>query len=536
MASYNAGTPVQAFGVTAGGDPEKNRQRLQDAISYVDAASIRDEYASAPDLVFPVADEPYVFDGDIIINRNIIIAGAGAVGRTINGVNLRFTSNARAGFFLPAPGGRSAVEPYRSEIGEHAFSAGRSILRNLDIQPVDAGGVDFGIVHNVPATFDHVRIKRFRRAGFFAHGQTEGGAAYGDPNGVGGKGSMWGNTNGSLYLKCVAEQQTEGHGFVAQGNNTQIMTYLNCDASTNNGCGFRDNSAIGNHYICCHTAKNTFKVEHGGTCYMPIKPHIAAAENKPGTGQEWRRYWVAVRATIPDEHWTSGKAYRDAGGINVVDDRGSYSMIFSHYTEGGIEFGVIPRANATVIGGVAGGGRIYRGPEATNVNCVGTALSDTPARWRGGDLEGTHKWGSALGSQVHNPDFFEAGHSDDPDVKVAGKSGIKISYSTIRHAYEFLKGTATHVFSITAEGWKKGAYVGPGHAYFENGVILGGVASARLRAAPSLEALPTGLRVETGEVFVLTSAKPGGHAFAIVTTGGEIGADAVVKYCGKIDL
>jgi len=541
MATYAEQIIVQSLGVFAGGDPATNLKRLQQGIEHIAAAPTRDEYASAPRIVFPPADDPYDFDGDIIINRNMIIEGSVPHGRSQSACKLRFTPNARAGIFVRAPGGITAPSSYSNEIGPGGYSGGRTQINNLALEPIVAGTVDFGIVHNVPVDFQYVQVREFRRAGFFAFGQTSGTSNYPNSDATGGIAMQsdgvtrsWGNTDGSLYLRCHALLMTEGHGFVASGNDSQIMQYIGCDAVRNRGCGFRDNSGIGNHYWGCHSAGNTIKVSHNGIFYMPIKPHFASASTEPGIGAQWREYWVPVRATIAHTVWTFGTFYRDAGGLVIVDAANKYPTILGHYTEGGIEYGVIPRGATTILGGVAGSGRIYLGPDSKSVHVLGTNRN-TPYKWVGGDLEGQYKWGSNIGTTVLAPTMFEAGHTHDPDSKQPGKRGIKLVYSTVRSAYEWVKGNATRIMTITAEGWSQGPYSGAGHVYFNKGLIVGGRTSAHISAVPNVNSISRGTEVQKGQLFILTNARPGEKAFAMVTTGGIVGSGAVIKKVGAID-
>ena len=571
-------------------------------------AVIRDEYASTPKVIVPLVDAFYHITSDIVVRRNVIIEGAGGPGRGLGATKIKFADTCEAGFWFAAPGGYSAPSPYDTEVGADFYGAGRSIMRDLTLMPVNDGGVDFGVVHNLPCTFERVHVEKFRLANWFAHGQTSGGSDYGDPNGIGGAGTMWGNTNGSLYLLCNGFDATEGHGFVAQGNNTQVMMYMNCDATRNKGCGFRDNSSIGNAYVNCHTAQNTIKTAYAGTAtaqltsdvvayagntvevtdgtlftsgeivmvpadagqdnagqlaavvsvsgntltladtlkmnsstgsdvykdvsvHMPIKPHVSDTSNNPKDGADKDEFWIEVISTLPDVIWESGHSFRDAGGINIVDTGGNFPTIFACYTEAGIEYGVIPRGKASVSGGNVVDNRCYsEGPDADSVGVL-NGLSATPHKWTGYD--DTYEWGSRLGTSRRVPTFFECGHSDDPDSTQVGTDGISLAYSPIRHAYEWSKDN-TRVMSFTADGWAGSPYADGGHVYFEDGILLGGPKTSRLRATYSKATIPVGT-VEKGEYFFSSNATAGSYALYAVTTGGTVGSTAVIKSAAAIN-
>lgn len=501
-------------------------------------APIRDEYASTYSVVIPLVSTFYYLTSDWIIQRNIVIEASGAHGRSLGAAQIKFSDDCIAGIWLQHPGGVSAPSPYDTELGDDAYGAGRSIIRNLNISPVNEGAVSFGILHNLPVTLEYVHAMDFNLANFFAHGQSSGDTSYGDPNEVGGFGTMFGNTNASLYMYCIARNSPgtgaiAGHGFVAQGNNTQIMTYINCDASGNRGCGFRDNSSIGNHYTNCHTAQNTIKIYHGAQYYMPIKPHTSDSTSEPGVGADWQEFWIESTATIDGDAWATATDYGDSGGINIVETDGNFPTITGHYTEGGIEYGVIPRGATTVHGGVAIVARTYsEGPDANSV-FVSSGLSATPSKWSGKD--DTDGWGSSLGSVRNNYDFFQCGHTEDPDCSIAGVNGVSLTYSKVRSTYEFIKGSGARTLAFTTDNWGVSPYAGSDHIYFEEGLIVGGPKATYLQAAYASGVGISG-EVKKGQIYFMTNAAAGGKALAYVTTAGTVGSTAVIKEAAAIDV
>lgn len=520
----NTFVSVCHFGAGAAVSATDNQKAFQAALDYATLNPIRDEYASSFEVLIPPVPGNYTIGGNLTVRRNIIIRGGTPHGRSSSVSKLIFTAAATCGFWFQAPGGLSAPSPYDTELGANAWGSGRSRMSDLHIDCENPGAVDFGIVHNNPADFERISIQNMRLAAFFAHGQSSGNSSFGDPNGVLGDGTMYGNTNGSLYVRCLARDTTEGHGFVAQGNNTQIMTYLNCDASGNKGCGFRDNSSIGNYYLGCHTAQNSIKVEHNGVWYLPIKPHVAAADNEPGVGANWKEFWVVITATTTDVTWALGLSFRDAGGFNVANTGGNYPSIVNCYSEGGIEYGAIPRGICFVAGGNIVGGRCYsEGPDAASVR-VAHGLSATPGGWTGGD--DVNQWGSSLGSTRAGTALYQCGHTDDPDVSTPGINGFKISYSSARDSYEFLKGLSTRLLAITTTNWSKGNYNGIG-LFAEQGIIVGdgGSSAVRLKAANAT----LGGNVTKGSVHFDANPSPGGRIAQRVTTSGVVGSGAVVE-------
>lgn len=548
------------------------------------------------------------------------------------------------------------------------FGSGRSIIRNLALEPITEGMVDYGVIYNNVCTLDDIHVQYFKLAGFFAHGQSSGGSNFGDPNATDGLGTMYGNTNGSRITRCIARDITEGHGFASSGNNTQIMGYYECDA-TDSLTGFRDNSSIGNCYYNCHTAQCSYKtfvegtnlltngdfasgaswtagtgwsigsgvaVSTGGgileqtvataastlhciqfevtaytsgrltprivggstasatilytfdsdgdlltspaiasaitgpgvyhafvtapsgggtsiqldgstsgstfvgtidnvsvypvTFYNPVTHHTAdGTTTKPGTGTNWREYWaITATATTPEAKWTSGTVYKTSGGINIVENTGNGIGIYGHYSEGGIEIGIIPRGGTTICGGEAAAyGRIYIIPnsDTSNVYVFGSPLAGTPANWKHTEPVTGYTYGSALGSVVRNGDLFQMGHSHDSGNTSA--SIIKCTYSTARGSYEWTyNGSSTRMLSFTGSTWVKSQYSGGGYLYAESKGLVVGPDVARLVSAPTA---PTGSVIQ-GDYYFRRTPSVDGIGISLVTTTGTVGSGAVLGH------
>lgn len=527
----------QHFGALGVGASNDDTDAINAALTFAALAVIRDEYASTLDVLLPPVDSFYHVTSDIIIRRNVRIEGGGSPGRSLGAVKIKFASTCTAGFWFAHPGGLSAPDPYSEEVGDDFYGAGRSVMRNLFLAPVTSGEVDFGIVHNVPVKLEFVEIEYFRLAGVFGHGQSAGDSDYGDPNGhdTTGQGSMYGNTNGSDYVRCVARFQTEGHGFVALGNNTQVMKYDTCDANGNKGAGFLDNSSVGNTYINCHTAQNSFIVPRNDLFYMCIKQHTSSAADEPGVGVNWRTYWVVVTATLYDAEWATDQTYRASGGINVVQRYNSAPTIIGHYSEGGIEAGIIPRGRTSVIGGAATGyQRVIKHPEFGTSQVLGAVPVNSPATWTHTDTAGD-TYGAAIGSSGGEfaPKFLAFGHSQDDATSPA--SIWAFQWGAVRKTYELIRKGVTRVLEITGTGWSLDGWSGAGNVLFTNGLLLSGAGSKVVgMSAVANNAAITGT-VKRGQIFFYSQPTAGGKIGAVVTTAGTVGDDAVVKEFGAID-
>ncbi len=509
---------------------------IQNCIEFLTLNPIRDEFASTPKIIFPPTDAFYLCNSMLTVNRTTILEGASPAGRGLGAVTLKFADGVAAGIWVQHPAGVSSPGSYTPA---KLWSGWRAEIRSLALQPVNVGMVDYGVIHNIHATFDHVEVKDFKKAGFFAHGQSAGDHNFGDPNGPSGTGTMFGNTNLSLYQKCIARGTTEGHGFVAQGNNTQVMHYDTCDASGNKGCGFRDNSGTGNVYTNCHTAQNSIKIEHpdaSGNFYMPIKNHTSQASDEPGVGANWREFWVEITASTQDAIWVTATAYREAGGYNVTNVNAEPAF-FGCYSEGGIELGIIPRGDTMIIGGVAASfGRVSRHHDGfANTQIYGSPTVNTPARWKGSSADGADTFGSALGNNdISKPDFFACGHSDDPEF-TSGFNLVIFKWSSTGAgggSYEWIYDGGKEIMAFTPAGWdsfnldpadvKLGNFDTKGFAYFEDGLFFG--ARPTYLASSHTFAIPVSpLYMPKGAKISFTNNATGLPHMIHCITGGKVG-------------
>lgn len=650
---------ITQFGAQGLGASFDDYPAIQAAIDWATFAAIRDEYASSYTVKVPLTNAFWRVSQTIILDRNVRLQGACPSGRGSTAVKIQGDDGIGAVLWVRHPGGASAPPSYLPVPATGNWGSGRSIVEHLSFTPRNVGMVDYGIVANNPCELHDLSLQNFRLAGVFFHAQSSGNALFGDPNGTGGSGTMYGNTNGSFINKVWVRDTREGHGFAMSGNNAQIMTFMNCDVSGCSGAGFRDNSAIGNIFINCHSAQCSYKtfvegttiglngtfataddwtfgagwtlgtnqaVSAGGalltqtlgslvaaqqyairfevqgyvsgvmrpaiigattvtatemyrfnpdgslsyqgavngngvyyaiitaptaptayafngsptasvfngaitdvqiypiTFYSSISQHTASNANKPGTGANWRDNWGTVTASVPDAVWTLGTSYRTTGGINIVETAGNNPAVFAHYSEGGIEIGIVPRGNTALFGGTAVGyGRVlYPTNNSNNVKTFGGTLVDTPPQWRNVGAVSGYAYGSGLGSTRETPLFLAMGHSDDDPVNYTTR--VQLNYSVVRHAYEMVHGS-TQVWKITGTGWSTDAFSGAGLMFAQNGIVFGPRA-IRLRSGVSQAAVSGA--VTRGDYYLYFQPTTEGYGGAVVTTGGTVGTDAVV--------
>lgn len=529
-ACYGHTTPQQ-FGALADGTTD-DHAAIEAAIEYATLNPIRDEYAFGIDVHFPPTNAYYRVSAPIIVNRTILLEGSSPAHRSLGAVKIIGDDGIDCVMFLQNPGGNSAPVEY---IPPKLYGAQRAHLKNLRFEPATAGGIDIGVIHNVSCIFEYCAANSFKLCGFLAHAQTSG--AYtltADPWGsYNGLGVMFGNVNQARYLGCFARGTTEGVGFAARGNNAGMVHYDECDANGNNGAGFLENSTIGCFYAHCHTAQNTWKVLHGGVYYMAIKGHTSSSTTEPGAGEDWRIYWTTVNATVKDADWATDTVYRPCGAINV-SAAVSPTTIIGHYSEGGIEKGIVARADTKVLGGSISEGRVIRHPELSIAQVFGGRLVNSASYWQGSSPDGA-AFGSGLGDDPETPTLLTFGHSQDDAARIAGT--WRLNYQDTRGGYSLLRAGTVRLLELSGTGWSQGGYTGIGHIAFQQGILLGAGGTASnyvgIKAATNLAAI-TGAVVR-GQVWYYSQPTAGGKIGAVCTTAGTVGSDAVIKEFGAID-
>jgi hypothetical protein len=529
---------------------------FQAAVRYATRDAIRYEFACGVDIKLPMTGQNRRWATTPLVNRTIHVFGGVAVDRSISGIEIVIDDGQPAAIIIPYAGGNSAPGGWAGEYGlslkalfggdeTQTFSGLRAQFSDLHFRPATPGGVKYGVWHNAVAFFNRVSAENFESGGFFAHAQTSGAIDFEtetwSPDFFAGRGVVWGNVNQSRYVNCWARSTTNGCGFISRGNNAGIVLYDQCDASNNTGAGFFENTSIGCQYSKCTTAGNVQKVEHGGVYYMALKPHLSAAANEPGVGASWTTYWmVLTTATIGDVVWALDVVYGPSGAINVLP-AASATYIDGHYTEGGIEIGIIGREKTTIIGGVATtAGRVPYHPEFSQCNVV-DGIFPTFKEFRGRNMAGDN-YGTSLGQRNNDTGVLMAwGHSGD-----AGSGGpvanMRMQWSSSRNSYTVTRGTSTVVMEYFTPATNSGGYTGIETIAFRTGVLLGGNAAAnnvfcRVRAANNLAAITDAVMggAVRGDRWFYAQPSPSGKTGAVCTTAGTIGSTAVLKEFGVID-
>jgi hypothetical protein len=287
-----------------------------------------------------------------------------------------------------------------------------------------------------------------------------------------------------------------------------------------------------------------------GMTYLCIKGHLgtAPAIEEPGIGvgdplggsgsAGWRRYWIENTSTDPDARWSTGQFYWPSCGINIAD-ASSNTTIASHYSEGGIEEGIVVRGSTSVVNGIAGGtGRVIRHPEYGG-NHLGTSSIMLPTGYRGRSSQNpTIQWGASVGAIGESTDYamFHMGHGlDNPQFAF---SCYKTEWSTNRKAYVTSRPdmAGSIPMELSGYGYNQGGFTGPGHVVFGEGINLrGGVNETTdyvgLRTVADLADLSTSRVLTEGEFYFLASPTTDG-AFALQCTdpgSGTIATGAVVR-------
>lgn len=526
---------------------------MQAAIRFATLQAVRYEYATGLDVKMPVTAAKRYYGSGVIVNRTLNIYGDVRADRSINGVTIRAANGIAAVFTIPYPGGLSAgtaggdgwSETYSLDILSVLYGGDKTIafggtwakLSNITILPTTAGGYDVGVLHNTIAFFDNVYVYQAGKIGFFAEAQTSGGFSYSygafRSDYVFGGAQMFGNVNLSHYVDCTAYGTVTGDGFVATGNNAGTITYDTCNASSNNGTGFLENTSIGCNYVNCHTAGNAWKVSNGGTYWLCIKPHTSASTNEPGVGVDWREFWIETpTATTADVAWSSGVVQRPSTALNVLSPNSTTSVI-NHYSEGGIELGATLRGRCVATGGtLCSLGRIVLHPELGQASVL-NGIRSTARKVYGQAEDGSKTWNAALGNygDYTVPKVMTWNHSDGGDWSFEWQSTRK-SFA--------IRSTAGHeVMEFPTSTFNSGGYTGGDKVAFKYGVMLGNnnTGWGRIRAVANLAGITDAAMgpAVRGERWFYTQATPGGKEGAVCTTSGTIGSTAVIKEFGLID-
>lgn len=184
----------------------------------------------------------YRLDGDLHLNRQMILAGATAGGRA--GVSrLRFDP------------GCGLIVDYVADLNRPGGRRGdATVIRDLYLRASGKGAVKDGIFLNATATIEHCYIVGFSGNGIHIQG-------VGDV------------TNANLWsIRNCGVEDNDGHGLYVHGADSNAGIGTGINAVANGGWGIYDSSFLGNTYIGCHTSTNrggAYKVE-GGTNFSVL--------------------------------------------------------------------------------------------------------------------------------------------------------------------------------------------------------------------------------------------------------------------------
>lgn len=465
-------------------------------------------------------------------------------------------------------------------VGTTGTAAG-SCVSNITIRPTTAGTVRFGFVHNCPVNFDGCLAIYFEQAGFCARGQSGGAflpleniaAPIGSTNSVqnfarvyNGSTCVLGNVNNSSYRNCRASGQTGGHGFYCAGNNAGVIYYENCDASGNKGAGFCDNSSVGSNYAFNHTAQNVLTVYETDSDqrYMCIKGHTSdTSVTKPGSGSDWRRYWVeSLDSTLSDANWADATFYVPCGGVNISNGTLGYATILGHYSEGGIEVGIVPRGRTMVFAGSTVAPTTGRGPEGARIVThpefeAAQVLHQTGAFLNSfGRLATADPYGTPYDVSIWFGSYSTLGDPNGDRIMSFGdgrddpgdgpRQTVRLAFSNTTKAYQFVRGSAvtTPLMAFSGADFSRGGYTGGTHFLAPTGILVGAgnantsnyvkLAAVNASDAAGAATALSGQTVVRGQRWYFTSATAGGAEGVVCTTAGVVGTDAVLKAFGSI--
>lgn len=576
-------TPLQ-FGADPTDTAVDDRPAIEAATEFGTLQPIRTEYAHGFPVKFPHPGSGNYYltkTRPIYIARTTHWFGDTRIYlRDYGGVEIRAADGLDAVALAFMPGGNTAPNEYEPAndpgaaipgIGKD-YSAIRSRFSDLSFLPESGAVVRNGFVHNCMVYLDRCVASGFTEAQFHAHAQTSGSMvnifAHPGINNVGntnhavpastmaydGTGAVFGNANGSIYTGCygpngvaAAGRNGGAHGFVAHGNNAGTIKYIGCDGNGNQGVGFLENSSIGCEYFANHSAQNCFDVSHNGVVYLPIKYHVADAASEPGVGANWRSYWAINTSATGDAAWALGQAYHPSGGVNI-SDFGSRSSVLAHYSEGGIEVGIIARARTYV----AGGNGVERAPWHGEFNTAKVEVDSSLKAASAVGYEGERTPGDAATAYAISlgaPNAYTGGtlleFGDAQDNPTSYINRITLTFNTARKAYLAANrdSAGKYLFGVPGSSFSNNGRTGSAAGFLAPcGIIIGDRSASMSRAARIMAALNladiTDAKfgaVATGDVWYYSAPVAGGKVGAVCTTAGTIGSGAVIKEFGAID-
>lgn len=193
----------------------------------------------------------------------------------------------------------------------------------------------------------------------------------------------YGNAAFSHLDKCRAE--FNGNGFYTHGGDANVILVTNSDATANYGWGFWEDGFLGNMYVNCHAADNTYlsgtksQVKVGSTYYLVRKTNKGI---QPGVTTGWEDYYYQLPSTPGFGYfneWSVDSIYRGGGAYNSLYALNGNNMFLNCYGEGGqiAQFG--PRT--MVIGGNMAGMFVIENTEMRIEASGGNFVTLTPLRY-----------------------------------------------------------------------------------------------------------------------------------------------------------
>ena len=218
------------------------------------------------------------------------------------------------------------------------------------------------------------------------------------------QGETQGNAN-NCHFSNMRISSNGGNGVFLKGGDVNACMFDHIDSSANWGCGFNDESYLGNTYVMSHTNGNGVggQVHYAGDRYYVIDP-VLASTTVPGTDSA---VWGDLPAggahpSYPD--WVSGNPYVLGNSFRTTSDN-SIGVIIGPYTESGQPPTSIAASWIAIGGGVA--------------NNVGPAFTITSALGGNGILQ-NFQVPSPTGSAVDWTTYIGRGIDEAITVKAEG--------------------------------------------------------------------------------------------------------------------
>ncbi len=172
----------------------------------------------------------YFLSGTWVINKRVKISGA-SKGDQVQ----------TAGSRLTFPINVTGIRVHSIVSSGTGSGADYTVIQDLNLAAVSAAGtVGHGIHMSCRCRLYRLSIRNFAENGL---------------NTVANSGTGTGNAN-LFYYEDVRVVDVNGHGFFTSEADANAGVFMLCDASSNNGWGFYEDSKLGNTYVGCHANGN----------------------------------------------------------------------------------------------------------------------------------------------------------------------------------------------------------------------------------------------------------------------------------------